>query len=256
LEAYFSAHPEYAQEARPLIEANSKAAHLRRGAPLRDLTHCKHGHSLADAFVSYQNGYSKRDFRTCWKIRGRRGGFMKPEALVKVEAALKAGATINQIIHGRPAGGGKCNSALRIVDGGILFRYRRENPEFDRFVADAIKNNNSIGQQIRHARERTRMQTARARDETNDYHKILAMLPLGFPDRDDVVSAVFEDLLTGTLKREDVKARLRSYIVAHNRMFPTKYAKFGNSPLVSLDEVMFEDGSMTRGDTVSHGLWD
>jgi hypothetical protein len=153
---------------------------------------------------------------------------MKPEALVKVEAALKAGATINQIIHGRPAGEGKCNSALRIVDGGILFRYRRENPEFDRFVADAIKNNNSIGQQIRHARERTRMQTARARDETNDYHKILAMLPLGFPDRDDVVSAVFEDLLTGTLKREDVKARLRSYIVAHNRMFPTKYAKFGN----------------------------
>jgi hypothetical protein len=30
---------------------------------------------------------------------------------------------------------------------------------------------------------------------------------------------VFEDLLTGALKREDLKARLQSYIVAHNRMF-------------------------------------
>jgi hypothetical protein len=50
--------------------------------------------------------------------------------------------------------------------------------------------------------------------------------------------------------------RVQSYITQHNRMFPTKYAKFGNSPLVSLDEVMFEDGTTTRGDTVSRGLWD
>jgi hypothetical protein len=39
-------------------------------------------------------------------------------------------------------------------------------------------------------------------------------------------------------------------------MFPTKFAKFGDSPLVSLDEVMFDDGSTTRGDNVSRGLWD
>jgi hypothetical protein len=53
-----------------------------------------------------------------------------------------------------------------------------------------------------------------------------------------------------------VKARVRAYIAAHDRMFPTKYAKFGDGPLVSLDEVMFEDGSTTRGDNVSRGLWD
>jgi hypothetical protein len=41
-----------------------------------------------------------------------------------------------------------------------------------------------------------------------------------------------------------------------NGLFPTKYAEFGNSPLVSLDEVMFEDGSTTRGDAVSRGLQD
>jgi hypothetical protein len=39
-------------------------------------------------------------------------------------------------------------------------------------------------------------------------------------------------------------------------MYPTKYRKFGGSPLVSLDEVLFDDGTATRGDTVSRGLWD
>jgi hypothetical protein len=63
-------------------------------------------------------------------------------------------------------------------------------------------------------------------------------------------------MLMGSLKREEVSARLTVYIAEFNKLFPTKYAKFGNSPLVSLDEVMFEDGSTTRGDTVSRGLWD
>lgn len=71
-----------------------------------------------------------------------------------------------------------------------------------------------------------------------------------------MVSAIFEDLLTGNMKREGVMARIPTYIAAHNRMFPPKFAKFGNAKLVSLDEVMFEDGSITRGDTVSRGLWD
>jgi len=82
------------------------------------------------------------------------------------------------------------------------------------------------------------------------------MLPAGFPGKDDVVSAIFEDLLTGALRRDDVMLRMQSYITAHNRMFPTKYAKFGDSPLLSLDEVLFDDGTATRGDGVSRGLWD
>jgi hypothetical protein len=48
LEAYFSTHPEYAQEARPLIEANVNDARLRKGAYLREKTHCVNGHALAE----------------------------------------------------------------------------------------------------------------------------------------------------------------------------------------------------------------
>jgi hypothetical protein len=46
------------------------------------------------------------------------------------------------------------------------------------------------------------------------------------------------------------------YIADHDRRFPSKYAKFGNSPLVSLDELLFDDGPTTRGDTITRGLWD
>jgi hypothetical protein len=82
------------------------------------------------------------------------------------------------------------------------------------------------------------------------------MLAAHFPDKDDVVNAIFEDLLTGRLKHDDIRSRVQSYITAHNRMFPTKYAKFGDAALLSLDEVMYDDGTATRGDTVSRGLWD
>jgi hypothetical protein len=43
LEAYFKAHPEYTREALPLMEANKEAATRRKGALLRNRTHCKHG---------------------------------------------------------------------------------------------------------------------------------------------------------------------------------------------------------------------
>jgi hypothetical protein len=131
-------------------------------------------------------------------------------------------------------------------------RYRRENPDFDQFVIEAIADSGSVGLRL----WRQRKQNAAKRDEISDYHSIRAMLPTSFPDKDDVVSAIFEDLLTGALRREDVRRQIQSYVNAHNRLYPTKFAKFGNSPLVSLDEVLFDNGPMTRGDTITRGFWD
>ena len=50
--------------------------------------------------------------------------------------------------------------------------------------------------------------------------------------------------------------RLKHYIKEHDRMFPTKYRRFGDSLLVSLDGALFDDGLTTTGDRVSRGLWD
>jgi len=131
--------------------------------------------------------------------------------------------------------------------------YRHLNPEFDRFVVEAIADSKSVGQKIRFSRVRARIQTARAREEANDYHGILALFPANFPGRDDAAHDLFVAVFEGSLKREDVRARVKHCIAAHNRMFPTKNAKFAGRPLVSLDAQLFCEGTMTLGDTISHG---
>ena len=64
---------------------------------------------------------------------------MKPEAVVKVTAALEGGATISQIIRGR---------SLRIVDAAILARYRRNNPEFDRLSRRRSQTTIALGKRL------------------------------------------------------------------------------------------------------------
>jgi hypothetical protein len=245
LKAYFKCHSEYAREAIPLIKANARAAYLRKGERNRSVTHCVNGHLLAiSARVVMHNGYLSRRCNACDYMRYKRGGIIKPSIFVKVKTALQRGLTINAITNG--------GSPSRLVAHHALSRRRREDPAFDQLVRESTKNNNSKAQRLRWQRTRN----AKVREENNDYHKILAMLPPNFPDKDDVVNAIFVDLLTGKLAREDVRVRVQAYVTAHNRMFPTKFAKFGNALLLSLDEVMFEDGTATRGDTVSRGLWD
>jgi hypothetical protein len=94
------------------------------------------------------------------------------------------------------------------------------------------------------------------RSQNDDFHKVLAMLPERLANRDDVAATIFEDLASGRLRRNQVKLRLSGYIAEQNEMFPIKYRKFGDRALVSLDELAFQDGSMTLGDTISRGLWD
>jgi len=254
--AYCDGHPDWAAEALPLLEANRKSSDERKAEFFRSKTHCKRGHTLADAHVYINKGYRNRACVHCRALRSKEILTMTAEMTAKVKLALLNGATINQIIHGQPAGGGKRDPRLRIVDSQRLAGARRLDPELNSFIAEAVANNGSRGQQLRYAKARARSQSAARREEANDYYKILAMLPANFPDRDDVVSRIFEGLLDGSLRREDVRSRVKFYIAEHNRMFPTKFAKFGDSPLLSLDEVMFEDGAATRGDSVSRGLWD
>ena len=93
-----------------------------------------------------------------------------------MKPAFERGGTVSQIIHGTPIGGGPVDPSLRIVDAAIYYRYRRENPEFDRFVAQARSDSKSAVQAIRVSRLRIRAQNIVKREQTNDYYTIRASL--------------------------------------------------------------------------------
>jgi hypothetical protein len=228
----------------PLLEANRKAGDKRKGERHRSRTHCKHGHTLADARVYFLKGYIQRDCRTCWKIRSKRGGTITPEVLGKVTVALKHGATIKSF-----TGAG---SSTYLVMHSTFSRHRRENPEFDRFVAEATKDNNSKGQKLRLLRARN----AALRDQNNDYYKIIALMPSHLPPdmRDDIAQSIFVAMLEGSLRRENVRSRVQEFVTAHNRD-ANKHGT-GKYGLRSIDAPAFAERSTTFGDTISRGLWD
>jgi len=183
----------------------------------------------------------------------RRATPLSEETKARIMKAVDAGASMAQIAHGKLPDGKKTKS---LAPHKNILVTRKLDAEFDAFMASQL----SINSQYRRSRNivirQTRAQTSVARREQNDYHAIRSLIPESNPHRDDIVARIFEDMLGGTLKREEVPHRIKIYVAELNRLYPTKYAKFGDGQLFSLDEVMFADGASTRGDFVSRGLWD
>jgi hypothetical protein len=239
-------NPEWAQEVRALSD---KIGRSRKGERLRNLTHCVYGHPFSGANLSFRpNG--KRDCLTCVRRRALTPPPPTQKQIEQVTAALNMGKTLSLICQGVPGD----QSVKPIVSFSKLGLYRKQNPVFDKFVISATAHNNSKGQLKRHHPEQVRLQIVRSQND--DFHKILAILPQRLANRDEIAASIFLALTSGTLQRDQVKLRLPEFIAATNRMFPTMFAKFGDSPLVSLDEQLFEDGATTTGDTISRGLWD
>jgi hypothetical protein len=143
--------------------------------------------------VVLDGSHGRRRCLACRRARAAYAPLMADDVADRVKRALESGASLSQITNGRPVGGGTRNPKLIITSFKIIRRYRQENPDFNQFVVAAISDSLVVGQRIRHQR---RLNAAK-REEANDYHGIRAMLPASFPDKDDVVRAIFEDLLTG-----------------------------------------------------------
>ncbi len=199
---------------------------------------------MVDARVYFLKGYIQRDCRTCWKIRSKLGGAITPEVLGKVTAALEHGATIGSF-----TGGGR---STYLVMHSTFSRHRRENPEFERFVCEATKDNKRKGQKLRFQRVRN----AVVRDQKNDYYKTIGLMPSNLPPdiREDIVQSIFVAILEGSLRREDVRFRVQEFVAAHNRD-ANKHGT-GKYGLRSIDAPAFAESSTTFGDTISRGLWD
>jgi hypothetical protein len=88
LEAYFEAHPEYAREARLLIEANARAATARKGQTYRRTTHCKYGHELSGSNLYFERNGRTRRFKICLNQRTSNPPLPTQEQINRVTAAL------------------------------------------------------------------------------------------------------------------------------------------------------------------------
>jgi hypothetical protein len=249
------AYPEWGAEALRLAKINEKAPGARSiNNRKRKLTQevCLKGlHPMNGDNLMIHKG--RRACLACWRYHATHPPIHSIlPVLDQIKSALSRGITFGQICAGRPTGGGKVDHSLILVRPNVFKRYRELNPDFDQFVRSAIAGNTSRGQKIR----RTRVHTASVRDNNNEYYKIRDMIPENNPHRDDIVARIFEDMLNGSLKREDVPVRISRYVAEFNKLYPTKFAKFGSSPLVSLDEALYDDGGATRIDTITRGLWD
>ncbi|WFU68581.1 hypothetical protein [Bradyrhizobium sp. CB2312] len=249
--AHCVAYPEWGADAMRLVKANAKAADALKSPKLYKLR-CKHGHSLALRYTYRRYGYVCRGCRGCDRHRNANAGVLKPGQIERATAALRNGATINQIIHGRPTGGKYYDRKLILIHPSVFYRYRRANPEYNRLVLDVLEARICL----RNPTSIVAAGTFQYVWDPADAHAIPAMIPDGFPGKNDVVQSIFVGLIEGRLDRAQLKQHIRWFLKDYNRQHPGKFAKFGSGRLVSLDEARFEDGSGTIGDNVTRGLWD
>jgi hypothetical protein len=132
-----------------------------------------------------------------WTCINRRDKSPRPpnqEQIRQVTAAFNAGKTVKQICWGTV---GNRKIEKPILTFRKLRLHRELNPEFNRFVVSAMADHNSKGQLRGFNPDRARANIRRA--ETNDFHKIVNMVPIYLPPdiRDDIAQSILVALLEG-----------------------------------------------------------
>lgn len=247
LEAYFAAHPEYAVEARPLMEANALAARLRKGAYLRIRTRCKYGHPLfGDNLFTTPEGW--RRCRICVAHSHNQNRTMTEEQARRVVESLQEGKTIANLT--------KAGKPTYVVNNTALLLFRQKHPRYDRLVVRL----SSANAKIHHAEASSRRaQILRAPSIAEDgldiFNAIRSAVPTTLPAqiRDDVIGKMALEVVEGKLRPTDIRRRVREYVTAQFRQF----SKFGS---VSLDAHLYDNGNATLLDRLSTeartGYWD
>ncbi|MCA1414479.1 hypothetical protein I6F30_25485 [Bradyrhizobium sp. NBAIM20] len=261
-----TSHPEWGQEVMALLARNAETAKLRKLKAAgvlqkRAMTHCKRGHEFNETNTRYRpstdgTGLFWRQCKICERDRQQNTApLMKPEQLKRVKEALRRKIPSSQFAQGYAVGrprDAKADKRLKLVDIVTYYRQRRLDPEFDQCVRESLE-----GEVERRARRRIN------KNSEEVYRQVRKILPSYIPDeiKYEIAGMVIEAWLQHRHRgkyfaKRDVPKVLKAFLADYNRMFPTKFRKFGDSLLVSLDEQVFDDGAATRGDSVSRGLWD
>jgi hypothetical protein len=181
LKNHCAAYPEWGAEASRLAKVNAKAADKLKGCNRSNQTHCKRGHSLADAFVHVSSeGWVMRNCRKCHEARRDRIQPLPPAKLQDVKTLLIAKKSVADITGQHLRG----KKRPVIVNSTRFYNARKADPEFDLFVKQQIVGSNGRAQRLRQSLFRTHRATAEQREQANEYHAIRALLPVWMSDPD------------------------------------------------------------------------
>lgn len=269
LEAYLETHPDYAAEARPLVQKNSDAARKRKGKGRREDLFCQRGHPFAGENLGWMKAAKgctslRRFCKACNDAAQERGPPLSADQVRRVTEAVKAGRTITSITNS--------SRSFRklIVTFRALKRYRIENPDYDRFIIESARNEKSRSRLLRcqivpaNASYEFSMVAAVAvpRDDLPPYEFrdedmawILSLVPSFVPAhaRGDVLQDIFLALTAREISRDEVPRKIARLSSKHSQRRTS--GRDIRTPW-SLDEPAFAEGFTTRGDNVTRGLWD
>ncbi len=220
-------------------------------------THCLKGHPLSGDNLRISKG--RKECRTClraWWRRSRLGGPpVGREVVERVLEALYHGKTINNIAGKR----GIKYVGGRIIRSERLLRFCADQPKLGRRILDlAEQNKKAVMLQINSRRRLVAAQCLLKNNGKDGWEAIMAAT-IRLPDflRSDVQAAMFLAMAEGKLRPSDAASRVREFVTQHNRMFTQYVPGTSNAgKMLSLDQPVYEDGMMTRADTVTRGLWE
>jgi hypothetical protein len=206
---------------------------------------CNRGHPRT-AQNTYFAPSGLRFCLVCKRMHDRTSRPVTAEKVRKVVALLQEGRPL------REAYGFRKNVYVggKIVESSAFIRFLCANPRIGKRIRKLAKQNHRASMQA--AADRKRLVAAPAimtNDGADAYEAIMrATSGLWEGERGDVMSLMFLATAEGRLKPKDAAKRLPEFLREHRRQF----SKFGPD---SLDRLLFEDGAMTLGDTITTGLW-
>lgn len=216
-------------------------------------THCPSGHPFAGDNLRLRAGHRRCliCMREAQRKKRRNGNLTKP-VVARVIEALQEGRSLTEI------GGKKGNRYVgrKICSVERLKIFCSEHPQIGRRILKLA----AVNAKANHARgnNERRLSAAPAMLRNNGYEGYSAIV--------DATRGVFEDHRNGTrslmwlalsegkLLPVDIKARVPGFAAQYRREIGTYYRGFGQ--VLSLDEQVFDDGEMTRGDTITRGFWE
>jgi hypothetical protein len=240
-----AAYPEWGTEVTRLARVNSKAANSLKGSGKRARTHCGRGHEFAVHGLGYKNHVNGKRYRYCKlcnKINSQQGGTLPSDVVEKIKTLVRAGNPVRSF-----TAGGQPGYLARFNSVKLL---RSRDAELDRLVRLNFERR-IVERRIITSNVRLPTLTGRiAAQPVETFSAADAAVSHRLPRhiRDDVMGRLILDLLEG---RVDV-SQAAKYAQMYTRQ---AYNQMNYGPL-SLDARLFEDGPTTRGDRVTHGLWD